>query len=379
VTFASAIGNGTTAVLTKTGPGSLTLTQASTYTGGSTLTQGTLEFPNNGLGTAGNVTMNGAILRWATGNTQDLSSRLVMVNLKTASFSTNGNDVTFASAIGSSSTASLTKTNTAGTLTLVGANTYSGATTVGGGTLKLGVTASITGSASVTIGAGAVLDTSAQATYAIPAAQPLTFGINAGGSGSSGKITAAGLDVSNATVTYTIAGTPDDPAYILATYTGTLAGSFLSVPAPPAGYTLNYAYEGNKIALVQVGSSGYAGWKAANGNPSGDPDADHDNDGVDNGTEYFLFGSTSSTGFTPLPGVTNTSGTLSVTWTKAATGYAGAYTTDFVVETSSSLIGAWATAPLGTGPGTVEISGNAVKYTFPAGIKNFARLKVTGP
>jgi hypothetical protein len=35
---------------------------------------------------------------------------------------------------------------------------------------------------------------------------------------------------------------------------------------------------------------------------------------VDNGTEYFLVGPSGlTTGFTPLPGVTNTLGTLSVT------------------------------------------------------------------
>ena len=73
--------------------------------------------------------------------------------------------------------------------------------------------------------------------------------------------------------------------------------------------------------------------------------------------------------------MTNTSGLLSVTWTKAST-YTGVYGIDFVVETSATLAGAWATETLG---GTVTITGNEVKYTFPAGTKNFARLKVTGP
>ena len=63
---------------------------------------------------------------------------------------------------------------------------------------------------------------------------------------------------------------------------------------------------------------------------------DHDNDGVSNGVEYFLGGNTDTTGFTALPGVTNTGGTLSVTWTKAAS-YTGTYGTDFVVETSATL------------------------------------------
>ena len=379
VSFANAIGSGTSAALVKTGPGTLTLTQPSSYSGGTTVSQGTLEFANDGLGTSGSITMNGGILRWATSNTQDLSSRVVMVNAKSASFSTNGNDVNFAGAIGNSSTGNLGKTNTLGTLTLNGTNTYTGTTTVGGGTLKLAAGATITASASLTLGAPGTLDTSAQTTYSVPAAQPIAFGINAGGSGSAGKIAAAGLEVSNATVTYTITGTPDDPVYVLATYTGTLAGTFLSVPAAPTGYTLKYDHEGNKIALVQDAASGFAAWQSANSTAGGLGD-DHDNDGVDNGTEYFLAGNADSTGFTALPGVINTAGVLSVTWTKAATGYAGTYNSGFVVETSDTLAAAsWVTAAEGAGADQVSVTGNEVKYTFPAGTKKFARLKVTGP
>ena len=144
------------------------------------------------------------------------------------------------------------KANDASTWLLSGANTYTGSTIVQGGTLKLGAAASIASSSAVSINAGGTLDTSAQATYTIPGAQPVAFGIDAGGGGSSGKIVAAGLNVSNAVVTYNIAGTPDDPVYVLATYTSlTGTPSFASVAAPPSGYTLDYAYEGNKIALVQ--------------------------------------------------------------------------------------------------------------------------------
>jgi hypothetical protein len=80
-----------------------------------------------------------------------------------------------------------------------------------------------------------------------------------------------------------------------------------------------------------------------------------------------------------LPGVDNTAGVLSVTWTKAA-GYTGAYSSDYVVETSTTLTGVWTPAALGASPGQVVITGNNVKYTFPtSGDVNFARLKVTGP
>lgn len=371
VTFANAIGNSTTASIIKTGPGTLTLTQPSTYSGGTTLTQGTLEFVNDGLGTTGSVTMNGAILRWATGNTQDLSSRIVMVNAKAAAFSTNGNNVTFANAIGSSSTGSFSKTSTLGTLTLNGTNTYTGTTSVGGGTLKLAAGATIAASASITLGDTATLDTSDQATYSIPAGQPIAFGINADGSGSAGKILADGLNVSNATVTYNITGTLNDAVYVLATYTGTLTGTFLSVPSAPSGYTLKYNHEGNKIALVAE-TGGYAGWQSAN-TTVGLIDADHDNDGVSNGVEYFLFGTTNTTGFTAVPAIDPNA--LSITWVKSD-GFVGNYGTEFVVETSTTLQPPWTPEVLGV---NVTVTGNIVKYTFPAGTKNFARLKIIAP
>jgi hypothetical protein len=97
---------------------------------------------------------------------------------------------------------------------------------------------------------------------------------------------------------------------------------------------------------------------------------------VSNGVEFFLGGGNDTTGFTALPGVTDTAGTLSVTWTKD-TDYTGTYGTDFVVETSATLAsGSWNPETLGA---TVIITGDDVKYTFPAGTKNFVRLKVTGP
>lgn len=107
-------------------------------------------------------------------------------------------------------------------------------------------------------------------------------------------------------------------------------------------------------------------------------DQDHDADGVSNGVEYFLTGNATSTGFTVLPGVVENAGVLSITWNKASD-YSGIYNTDFVVETSDTLIGAWTPVALGAGPNGVEITGNVVKYTFPSGTKKFVRLKVTGP
>jgi hypothetical protein len=158
----------------------------------------------------------------------------------------------------------------------------------------------------------------------------------------------------------------------------------------PAPGTATYSFSGGNlvgthtiIAEFLAAPLGFASWATTN-TAGANLNDDHDNDGVQNGVEYFLGGTTNTTGFTALPGVVNTSGTLSVTWTKAAT-YTGTYGADFVVETSDTLTGTWTTELASPNLGfTVTFpSATEVKFTFPGGSaysgKKFARLKVTGP
>ena len=118
---------GGTAALNKTTSGTVTLSKANTYSGGTTVSAGTLELGNGGS-VLGNITNN-------------------------ATFSINRTDSsTLENVI--SGTGALFKSGT-GTVTLSGENTYTGATTVTGGTLTLSGnrTVNTTGAYSVT-GAG---------------------------------------------------------------------------------------------------------------------------------------------------------------------------------------------------------------------------------
>lgn len=313
-----------------------------------------------------------------------------------------------------------------GTVVLGNTNLYTGATAVKEGTLALGTLASINASANISIAAGTTFDVSQQASpYTLSASTTLS----ASGTGTTAGSTAARIVGPSAdvvslgaqTVTLTWAGdtsgtdTDSPPLHVsqgalaLDNNAITINGSTLGLGAyrliqvgDGATGTLNEnvtpsyavsgtAIDGTKTNVISSDGSGniiltvtagggvtFADWKTANGAGLQTLADDHDDDGVDNGTEFFLGGNTITTGFTALPPVVNTGGTLSVTWAKHPN-YPGAYHTDFVVETSDTLIGAWTTEL--TPPSTVTISGNNVTYTFPnpLGTKKFARLKVTGP
>ncbi len=138
----------------------------------------------------------------------------------------------------------------AGTLALDGVNTYSGPTTITGGTLKLGSAGSISSSSTIQIGVGAILDTTAQA-FAMGGGQTIVFDIDPTDDGSAGLLLAGDLDITSGSIDFNLLGTLDDAVYVLATYSGTLTGSeFASVSNLPAGYNIDYAYNGNSIALT---------------------------------------------------------------------------------------------------------------------------------
>ena len=375
--------------VTKNAGGFLELSAANTYSGGTTLNTGSLLIAGNTSGSLGAITsgplgtgglgLNGGTLMAS----DDVTPRTILNpvsigNNVTLGDSGNSAKLTFSAPVtlnsgvrtlniqsdvqfnGQILSGFLVKTGS-GTLTLTADNAFSQGLAINAGKLALGASGSIAWNHLVDIAAGGELDTTAQASFAMPASQRFTFGIDSG-SATSGTITAAGLNISNAVVKFAISGTLDDPAYVLATYTSKTGAAFASV-TPPAGYELNYAYEGNKIALVQAG---YSTWQTANA-PGQDPDLDHDNDGVQNGIEYFM--GESGNGFTTHP-VLN--GANLITWPMGAT-YTGVYDTDYVIQTSSDLT-TWVPAP----EGSVTITpGTSISYTLSGPDKRFVRLLVT--
>ena len=124
-------GNG--ASLVKVGSGTLTLSGANTYTDGTTVTGGLINFAAaNNFGT-GAITLNGGGLQWAAGTTTDISGKLAPLGASGGVFDTNGNNVAFATPI--SGAGALIKQGL-GTLTLTANNLYSGGTTVSGGLIN---------------------------------------------------------------------------------------------------------------------------------------------------------------------------------------------------------------------------------------------------
>ncbi|MBI2518729.1 MAG: autotransporter-associated beta strand repeat-containing protein [Opitutae bacterium] len=186
-----------TGSLTKIESGTLSLTGNNTFSGGATLTGGTVSVSNNNALGTGTLTLNGGTLTSSAantvGNTISLQASSGLSNITTSgtltqtggSYTLNLANATVAGNVALSNTntaqtlttqvdsgtstisgaianggtgaGNLTKTG-AGTLVLSGANTYTGTTTISDGTVQLGASDVLANTSAVSIGASGTLN-----------------------------------------------------------------------------------------------------------------------------------------------------------------------------------------------------------------------------
>ena len=147
-------------LFTKVGSGTLTLSGSNSAAAGVAVNAGTLGLGSaNAIGSTGTISFGGGYLQFSASNTTDYSARFSNAANQQYRIDTNGQTVTLASALASSS-GSLTK-NGVGTLILTATSGFTGATAVDGGRLlvngQLGNTAVAVNASGMLGGSGTIL------------------------------------------------------------------------------------------------------------------------------------------------------------------------------------------------------------------------------
>lgn len=179
----------------------------------------------------------------------------------------------------------------AGTLQFAGGIThsYTGSTTIAAGTLM--ADGAIPGS--LTVSAGATLEPGASAGTLGAGATTLdgTYRCEVAGTGSD-RLNVTGnlqLGTESALNLVAISGGFTESEYIIATWTGTLTGTFATVTGLPQNYTLNYDTTNKRITLVAAGNS-FTQWATAQSIVGEGANVDTDGDGIPNGIEFVIGG-----------------------------------------------------------------------------------------
>jgi len=223
-TFSGILQNGAgTLALTKAGTGTLIFTGGNTYTGGTTISDGSLQIGDGG--TTGSIS--GAI-----------------ANNGSLAFN-RSNALTHSGVI--SGAGSLTQAGT-GTLTLSGANSYTGATAVTAGTLKAGSAAAFGSNSALTVASGAIADLGGFST----SIGSLSGGGTFTNSGATATLTEGGL---NASTTFSgVLQNGTGTLSLVKTGTGTLiltgASTYTGGTTVNAGSTLQFGAGGAALGSI---------------------------------------------------------------------------------------------------------------------------------
>jgi len=368
--------------LTKVGTGSLTLAGINTYTGGTKINSGILEFSAmNAMPSSGTVTgSSGATLAVAIGGagqftngtsgagtiggllsgTGGQGAPVTWVAGMSLGIDTTAASGTYAGVISTAGTTpvaiGLTKLG-ANTLTLTASNSYTGATTINGGALSIGSINGLAGTSGVSIGAGASLAyTGGTDTFAknITVSSGTGSVTNTGGA----TLTLSGTLSKNGTVLRLTGGAFDVTGHIV----GSSANSDVVVDAATLTLSSSNSYNGPTYLInsgTLIANAAYA-LPTANGRT----DVYMDQTGSGNSTLSLgasqsiasLTGSASST-------VTLGNNTLTIGTTSGTTTFAGS-----ISGVGGSLVK--------DGPSTQVLSGNS-SYTGATNV-NAGRLIVSG-
>ena len=171
--------------------------------------------------------------------------------------------------------------------------------------------------------------------------------------------------------------------YVIASYTGTLTGTFTTASVP-AGYHFVYDAAAKQVRL-EAGAAGFAGWITGFGLALADQamGADPDHDGVANGIEYVL-GSNPASGMdaAKLPQAVLADGKLSFSFDRAVSSETPDLVVRFQYGTNLTVWAEVATEVANPPAVSITRSGDGltdhVVCSVPAsGAKWFGRLKVS--
>ena len=331
--------------LVKSGPGLLDLTNTiNGYAGNTTISGGTVGFAALGSLGAGSLTFDAGTLRYDSGNTSDITGKVVTLSFGGGNIDTNGNDVVFATAIGNAGTGNFTKSG-AGTLTMAGNNSFTGTTTISGGSLVLTGTSATSGGTTLT-GANTLLGINSDAALGIVPGAALTNITLNPGAGNTSTLRSDGTFTLNANRNIavptgtaiidtngnflTLAGLINGPALVRKIGTGGLTLSGANSATASGGITID---AGTIFTTSQANlPTGTITLNGAGIISNGSPAANFNNVVV-NGTNSIL-----KTGTNNILGLGNVTGNGTLT-------FGGAYVNDF----TGSMTGYTGTIILGGG------------------------------